>query len=58
MALDEQVDAIRNATDALASAAMSKEGVGEAIAQLNSASLAANEAFNKRKDVLTGAEGV
>jgi hypothetical protein len=51
------VDAIRDATDALSSAAMSKEGVGEAISQLNSASLAANEAFSRRKDVLTGTEG-
>jgi hypothetical protein len=57
MALDQQVDAIRDATDALAAAAMSKEGVGEAISQLNSASLAANEAFSRRKDVLTGTEG-
>ena len=58
MALDEHVDAIRDATDALASAAMSKEGIGEAISQLNSAALAANEAFSRRKDVLMGTEGV
>jgi hypothetical protein len=58
MALDQQVDAIREAADALSSAAMSKEGIGEAIAQLNGAAAAANEAFNRRKDVITGTENI
>jgi hypothetical protein len=54
MSLDEQVDAIAAAVDQLAAAAMSKEGVGEAIARLNSAAVTANETFGRRQDVLTG----
>jgi len=54
MALDEHVDGIRAAVDALSSAAMSKEGIAEAVSQLNSAAAAANEAFSRRKDVITG----
>jgi hypothetical protein len=58
MALDEQVDAIAEAVDALSSAAMSKEGIGEAITQLNSAAMGANETLNRRKDVITGTENI
>jgi len=58
MALSEQVDEIVDAVDALSSAAMSKEGVGEAIARFNSAAAAANETFGRRKDVITGTENV
>lgn len=58
MALGDQVDEIADAVDALASAAMSKEGIGEAVARLNSAAAAANETFNRRKDVITGTENI
>ena len=58
MTLTEQVDGIVAAVDALSSAVMSKEGVGEAIAQLNSAATTANETFSRRKDVITGTEYV
>ena len=58
MALGEQVDEITAAIDALSSAAMSKEGVGEAIARLNSAAVMANETFSRRQDVITGTETI
>jgi hypothetical protein len=58
MALNEQVDEITAAIDALSSAAMSKEGIGEVVARLNSAAATANETFSRRKDVITGTEGV
>jgi hypothetical protein len=58
LALDEQVDEIRAAVDALSSAVMSKEGVGEAIARLNSTAAAANETFHRRRDVITGTENI
>ena len=56
--LTEHVDEITAAIDALASAAMSKEGTGEAVAQLNNATAAANETFSRRKDALTGTENI
>ena len=58
MALDEQVDEITAAIDQLSSAATENAGVGEAIVRLNNATTAANETFIRRKDVLTGTEGV
>jgi hypothetical protein len=58
MALSENVDDIGAAVDALSSAAMSKEGIGEAIARLNSAAVMANESFNRRRDVITGTETI
>lgn len=58
MALGEQVDEITAAVDALSSAAMSKEGVGEAIARLNGAAVTANETFGRRQDVITGTEAI
>jgi hypothetical protein len=58
MALDQQVDEIRAAVDALSSAAMSKEGIGEAVARLNSAATTANETFHRRRDVITGTEQI
>jgi hypothetical protein len=58
MALDGHVDEIAAAVDALSSAAVSKEGVGETIARLNSAAVAANETLNRRKDVITGTENI
>ena len=58
LALDEQVDEVRGAIDALASAATSKEGIGEAIARLNSAATAANETFSRRQDVISGTETI
>jgi hypothetical protein len=58
MSLDEQVDAIAAAVDQLAAAAMSNEGVGEAIARLNSAAVTANETFSRRQDVLTGTANI
>jgi hypothetical protein len=58
MALDENVDEITAAIDTLSSAAMSKEGIGEAIAQLTSAATAANETFGRRQDVITGTGSV
>lgn len=58
MALDEQVSEITAAVDALASAVMSKEGIGEAIGQLNSAAMTANETLSRRKDVITGTENI
>jgi hypothetical protein len=53
MALDEEVDQIATALDNLAAAAMTKEGVDEAIAQLNIVVTSANETFSRRRDVLT-----
>lgn len=58
MALGEQVDEITAAVDALSSAAMSKEGLGEAIARLNGAAVVANETFGRRQDVITGTETI
>ena len=58
LALDEHVDEITAAIDALASVAMSKEGTGEAVARLNSVTAAANETFSRRKDALTGTENI
>jgi hypothetical protein len=58
LSLDDQVDGITAAVDQLATAVMNKEGVGEAVARLNSASAAANETFNRRKDVLTGTANI
>jgi hypothetical protein len=58
MALDEQIDAITAGVDSLAAAAMSKEGVGEAIMRLNGAAASANETFNRRKDVITGTQNI
>ena len=58
LALDEHVDEITAAIDALASVAMSKEGTGEAVAQLSSATAAANETFSRRKDALTGTDKI
>jgi hypothetical protein len=58
MALDEQIDAITAGVDSLSAAVMSKEGVGEAIMRLNSAAAAANETFNRRKDVISGTQNI
>jgi hypothetical protein len=58
MALDGHVDEIRTAVDTLSSAAMSKEGIGEAIAQLNGAAAMANETLSRRKDVIMGTENI
>jgi hypothetical protein len=58
LALDEHVGEITAAIDALSSAAMSKEGIGEAIAQLTGAATAANETFSRRRDVITGTETI
>jgi hypothetical protein len=58
IALDEQVDEITAAVDLLFSAATSKEGIGEAVARLNSAAAAANETFNRRRDVIAGTEQI
>jgi hypothetical protein len=58
LALGDQVDEITAAVDALSSAAMSKEGIGEAIARLNSAAVMANETFGRRQDVITGTETI
>jgi len=58
LALDDEVDEITAAVDQLTAAAMSKEGTGEAIVRLNSATAAANETFIRRKDVLTRTETV
>lgn len=58
MALDEHVDAIAAAVDALSSAATNKEGIGEAISGLTSAASTANETLNRRKDVITGTESI
>jgi hypothetical protein len=58
LALNDEVDQVAAAVDQLAEAAMSNEGVGEAIVQLNSATAAANETFIRRKDVLTRTETV
>jgi hypothetical protein len=54
LALDEQVEEITAAVDALSSAAMSQEGVGEAISGLSAAVVRANETLHRRKDVITG----
>jgi hypothetical protein len=58
LALGEHVDEITAAVDALSSAAMSKEGIGEAIARLNGAAVMANETFGRRQDVITGTETI
>ena len=58
LALDEQVDEITAAVDVLAAAAVSKEGTGEAVARLNSATAAANTTFSRRRDVIAGTENV
>ena len=58
LTLNDEVDQIAAAVDQLAAAAMSNEGVGEAIVQLNGATAAANETFIRRKDVLTRTEAV
>jgi hypothetical protein len=58
LALDEQVDEITAAIDGLSSAAMTKEGIGDAISRLNNAATVANEKFTKRQDVITGTENI
>jgi hypothetical protein len=58
MALDEEVDEITAAVDALAAATASEEGIGEAVARLNSAATAANETFLRRRDVITGTANI
>ncbi len=58
MALDDEVDQITTVVGQLEAAAMSKEGIGEAIAQLNATVTAANETFGRRKDVITGTAGI
>lgn len=58
LTLNDEVDQVAASVDQLAAAAMSNEGVGEAIVQLNSATAAANETFIRRKDVLTRTEAV
>lgn len=58
LALDAHVDEIAAAVDALSSATMSKEGIGEAVTQLNSAAATANETFSRRRDVITGTENI
>jgi hypothetical protein len=58
LSLDAQVDDITAALDQLASAAMNKEGVGEAVAGLNRSTATANDTFNRRKDVLTGTANI
>jgi len=54
MALDASVDEIAATVDTLSTAAMSKEGVAEAISAFNNAATQANEAFKRRVDVITG----
>lgn len=56
LALDAHVEEITAGVDTLSSAAMSKEGVGEAITRLTNAATAANETFNRRRDVIAGTE--
>ncbi len=58
LALDEQVDAITAAVDALSTAVMNQEGIGEAVRQLNQAVTAANETFHRRQDVIKGTESI
>ncbi len=53
MALTEEVGQIAGAIDQLETAVMTREGIGEAIAQLNATVTAANETFARRKDVIT-----
>lgn len=53
MALTEEVDQITGAIDQLETSVMDKEGLGEAIAQLNATVTAANETFGRRRDVIT-----
>jgi hypothetical protein len=52
------VDEITAAIDGLSSAAMTKEGIGDAISRLNNAATVANEKFTKRQDVITGTENI
>jgi hypothetical protein len=53
MALTEEVDQITGAIDQLETSVMDKDGIGEAIAQLNATVTAANETFGRRRDVIT-----
>jgi hypothetical protein len=53
MALTEEVGQVSAAIDQLETAAMTREGIGEAVAQLNASVTAANETFARRKDVIT-----
>ncbi len=58
LALSASVDEVAAAVDALSTAAMSNEGIAEAVSALNSAAAQANETFKKRVDVITGTGAV
>lgn len=58
LALDANVGEITEAIDALATAAMSKEGIGEAIMAFGQVTKRGNETFNKRVDVIKGTSNI